>query len=302
MYHRVLPDLPTVFNEPGLTVKASTLEMHLEEVAKAYHVVPLETLLQHMENQQGLCSITFDDGWMDTYTIAFPILNKYKVPATVFVPTDLIGQKNCFWFDLVIDLANKSCDKNRQNKFLIYFMNVCSDWKPTGFNNESVCALIAHMKLLPSNDLDEIIFTAYKMLGQEMENSTNIINWEQMAKMGKYDISFAPHGLRHYILPTLKRESKRDEIFKPLQKMKEMGINATPIFSYPNGNWDTESLTLIREAGYIGAVTTKLGYNGKETNPFLMKRIDMHESSSNTPSLFWFRIFQAMLAGQESQS
>ena len=41
--------------------------------------------------------ITFDDGYMDNYTDAFPILKKYSVPAIIFLATDFVDGKMWIW-------------------------------------------------------------------------------------------------------------------------------------------------------------------------------------------------------------
>jgi len=57
--------------------------------ANGYHVIPLRKLINHMQYGEELPEkpvvITFDDGYRGNYTIAYPILKKYGMPATIFV-------------------------------------------------------------------------------------------------------------------------------------------------------------------------------------------------------------------------
>lgn len=302
MYHRVLKDSPNGYDDHGLYVNSATLEMHILQIRDMFDIVPLTTLIEFEEQERGLCAITFDDGWIDTYDVAFPILRKHKVPATVFVPTGLIGKKDCFWFENLRNLANKTVEKNAQLLFLKYFTRVISKWRPSNLSMTSLSDLISCMKYVPSNILMGIISAAYEEIGIDWGNNKQIIDWGQILEMSQYDISFGPHGSQHFILPTIDSDLKRDEIFSPFDVFQEKGIRPVPIFSYPNGNWDNESVNLVIEAGYKGAVTTHLGYNDHQTNSFLLNRIGLHEYISNTPSMFWFRLFQAVMGGKGSTS
>ena len=44
-------------------------------------------------------AITFDDGYLDNYTFAHPILRKYRLPASLFVATSFIGTNLLMWND-----------------------------------------------------------------------------------------------------------------------------------------------------------------------------------------------------------
>jgi peptidoglycan/xylan/chitin deacetylase (PgdA/CDA1 family) len=293
MYHRVVDALPGGMYEPAVFVTARTFEMHLEELSKVFELVPLTDLVRYGRREKGLCAITFDDGWLDTYEVAFPILKRHRAPAAVFVPTGLVGTANPFWFEDLMALANRAAGLGEEGRFIRWFSRAFPAWEAGGLGMESVCALTAVMKRTPGCDPKETVYRAYRDLGVERPAGRDIIGWEHMAEMSRGGISFGPHGSRHRILPLLDRGMKREEIFGPLEVLRDPGISFVPVFSYPNGDWDEECLAMVREAGYAGAVSTRFGYNGPHTDPFLLRRIGLHDYISFTPSLFWFRMCQA---------
>lgn len=65
-----------------------------------YTFITLEELYQYKKGEIGLpqkvVAITMDDGWLGNFTEAFPILQKYHVPATIFVVQDLVGTPGYF--------------------------------------------------------------------------------------------------------------------------------------------------------------------------------------------------------------
>ncbi|GAB3520455.1 hypothetical protein GCM10027442_43510 [Emticicia fontis] len=94
MYHKVLPD-----HRDGLTVSVSQLEEHLQFLqSKGYQILPLERLVSCVLEKDELPAkpvfITFDDGYLNNLEYAYPILQGYNAPATIFLPTNYIGQKS----------------------------------------------------------------------------------------------------------------------------------------------------------------------------------------------------------------
>ena len=302
MYHRVRDKIGSEFDDPALSVSLNSFKMHIKEIVKAFEIVSLPTVLRCPETQRGMCAITFDDGWIDTYEVAFPILKKENLPATVFIPTGLVGKNDAFWFDSLGNLAHAAASRGRDQLFVEHFRRLAPDWRGDELSGENLNNLIPLLKKLPADILADEIRRGFDAIGIQPDERRSIINWDNIEEMGAYNIHFGSHGMRHYILPTLETDLKKEEIFGSLEVLRKISRAETPLFSYPNGDWDDESLRHVIEAGYEGAVTTQLGLNNKETNPFLMNRVGFHEAISNTPSLFWFGIFQAYLAGRKKMN
>ena len=122
MYHRVLrgdvQERRAV--QPGMYVSAQTFEMHLGVFKKRYHVMHLDDLLETFfggGDAKRCCALTFDDGWIDHYHNVYPLLEKYKIPATFFIPTAFIGTEKRFWSDEIADYLIKTERKEYEYLF-----------------------------------------------------------------------------------------------------------------------------------------------------------------------------------------
>lgn len=95
MYHRIGD--PTTESGAGLFVTPETFERQMEFLkAHSYQVWSLSRLIQAIKNSENIpmnvVVITFDDGYLDNFKNAFPILKKMDFPATIFMITDNIGK------------------------------------------------------------------------------------------------------------------------------------------------------------------------------------------------------------------
>lgn len=95
MYHRVRKPLAND-PAPGLCVPPEVFESQLRQIISLkFHFVTLASLLE-CAPQRRTAIVTFDDGTEDNFTVAFPILKKLSVPATIFIVSDFVGQPNTY--------------------------------------------------------------------------------------------------------------------------------------------------------------------------------------------------------------
>ena len=75
--------------------KVADFEDQMQYLSREYNPVPLETVAQHIQNGTSLppraIAVTFDDGYRDNYENVYPIVKRYKIPATVFLTTGFVG-------------------------------------------------------------------------------------------------------------------------------------------------------------------------------------------------------------------
>jgi peptidoglycan/xylan/chitin deacetylase (PgdA/CDA1 family) len=104
-YHGVRPDaLPgglMAFEE--LHVRSSSLECHLDAVRACCHPISLHDWRRHLAEGTPLPArpvlVTFDDGYRSVRTHALPLLERFEVPAVVFVSTRPIVRRERLWYD-----------------------------------------------------------------------------------------------------------------------------------------------------------------------------------------------------------
>lgn len=89
-----------------ISVSPANFEEHLQ-VLKKYHVITPAQLLTYLSAgklKNNMVCITFDDGYQDNYTLARPLLEKYNLRSTIFIPTQYIGRRKEFWWDELLTI------------------------------------------------------------------------------------------------------------------------------------------------------------------------------------------------------
>ena len=98
MLHRIVKQRSNIPEQRELEVTVDWLEQKiLEYKSKGYNFVSLDELSSILNSHRWVC-LTFDDGYQDNYTLAYPMLKRLNVPFTVYVTTGFIDNKLPMWW------------------------------------------------------------------------------------------------------------------------------------------------------------------------------------------------------------
>jgi peptidoglycan/xylan/chitin deacetylase (PgdA/CDA1 family) len=297
MYHRVCQDkCAGALYEPAMFVTDKTLKMHINELSNYFEFLPLEEIDNKRDSRfKPSCVLTFDDGWADNFDYALPLLIKHNVPATIFVTVNYIGKNRNFWFHDVWYIANHCLINNLSSEFFTHFKQRVQYSGSFVINEISISSLIESIKDLAPDKIDDLVNDAFDVLNIPRNPTPTMLNWDQVHDISRTVVSIGSHGMNHYILTNIDSDLKKREIGDAIAILKERITPVSNYFCYPNGNYDDETIDVVREAGFKGAIGTKIGYNTSATNNYCLNRIAIHEDISSTVGLLWFRIFQGYI-------
>ena len=107
MYHMIGDEQgnAAVMTEANLRIQMNYLRDH------GYHPITMQELYDYVTKgaplpEKPVC-ITFDDGYLDSYTIVYPLMKEYGFPWTLFLITDDVGKPyNRMTWDQLKEMAN----------------------------------------------------------------------------------------------------------------------------------------------------------------------------------------------------
>lgn len=302
MYHRILSAQERhVGVEPGMYVDDRVFSRQVAFLKQHCHIVPLDRILDAGEaekaaNSKPECALTFDDGWADFLTHAFPILEAQQVPATVFLPTDFIGTEKWFWTDrLAIMLLRRPPAIGLQNLPSQPQHDLTK--RILGYTGSPVSRLdkaIAALKPIPPEQIEEILQDLADFLHVEPSPPGRaFLSWEEIRTMAASGlVTFGSHTAGHAILTTITPHAVEQELLASKNRLQDEKVvkgDRIP-FCYPNGNYNQQIAALVRQAGYSLAVTTEPGWNPVHRDAFTLKRIPIHHDMTATRDMFLCRL------------
>ena len=273
MYHRV-DYLARPFFE--IVVRPEAFEKQIRFLRKYYEIVDLGDLKRleaKRTSKKDFIVLTFDDGYRDNYTHAFPILQKYQAPATIFLATRYINTNRLLWYDqLAWILYNTESvpDMATLVKHSIapkLIREVERFFISSSFIRFNVLrSLAAKLKTFATKERERILSIlaqACKIKRWPASDERAMLSWTEVREMSKHGIFFGSHTMSHPVLSDISVEEARREIFESKNIIEEQIQKPVTTFAYPYGkkeDYTDEVTKILIDEGFEYACTTTMGY------------------------------------------
>ncbi len=285
VYHRVSPPQVGGSLEP---LNTQIFEKQTEGYCRDYEVISLDELTEKVYSGKPLPSkavvITFDDGYKDNYLHAYPILKRHHIPATIFLTTGHIGTNKPFWWDRIgYVIQHTSVSRLSLGELGDYSLQSAPD------KSRASLTITKRLQKLPEARkgllIERLINTCQvdipPNLGQEL-----ILSWDEIREMSSNGISFGAHSVNHPILTNIPLKQAKDEIILSKKEIEKRLNREVSAFAYPNGDFNTEIVKLVKQAGFTCAVTVSDKFVSIEDDPYKLNRIWVCEDPNKFKVMF----------------
>ena len=280
LYHRVL-ERPDAYDADQ--VEWPVFEAQMTFLRRFCAVLSLDEILDRLDNGRALpqrcVALTFDDGYRDLYTLAWPLLSRFRLPVTVFVTVQAL-ERGWLWRHVVCHVIRATREERVRLETL-----------PTG--PQTFDLTTEPKRLLAVRQLNDAVIEpmpdgikarvadelAWKLTGRHLEQvalNGLMLSWDELKTLSRDGVTVGSHALTHPVLTRLPYEEARQEIARSRQVLEErLGIPVAH-FAYPYGrraDYSPAIQRLVQAAGYRSACANVYGINEPASDRFALKRI-----------------------------
>jgi len=300
-YHRVLPvtDPRYLLEQPGMVVTPESFENHIDWLREdGFEFVHLSSWSAgRFAGRSGkYCAITFDDGWLDNYQYAFPVLQKLGVPFHIYVVLNQLGGAGDYWpgrLVRVLSACIEQCRVPGEPADSDWFVRLLPDGK---LPDRCTVEVVDHVVVACKQHPESFIYERLAQLEQLVDLSKHpqvraLLNVQEINAMlvsGLLEVGC--HTTDHTrLIEGLPAATLEREIIASRGGLEQEFARPITSFCYPNGDYSADALALVRRT-YDNAVTTVAGWNFNRADCHLLRRISMHEDATNTRLKFWAKM------------
>ena len=267
-YHRVVKIRHTQpFAASGLQVHRDEFDVQmrwLSEHRQCVHSVELVEALKSGTAHRDMVVVTFDDGYRDNLTEALPILERYRIPATIFIAPHLIdGKVGLWWFELAFIVDNVTSLRlsldGREKVFS------CVSYEEKISTSLEIDAIFKELHSVAQN---ELLAQLRSQCSKPFSSDGLLLSWEEIRQIAANPLlTIGAHTMTHPNLRMLTEEQIRWEFSESRSVLgKELG-RSVDILAYPygtRGEVGSRELHAAAAAGFLSAFTTRGAHIQKE--------------------------------------
>lgn len=250
-YHRVVND------DINDYIKRKEFRRQMQYLRKHYNVISLEDYILHGEKVKNAVIITFDDGYQDFYDNAYPILKAFNLPSTIFVATKNVNTKDMFWWDRLEEIIVS----RNLNEFKI------------GNETFTVMELFNHLRKKNEEYRELYIRGLIKKYNIKFSKKPLYLSWKELKEISNNGVCIGGHTHSHIHLSKLSYREQKEEIGKSRDILSKQLKTKIPTFCYPYGDFDEDTIKVLKELNFICGCTSYFGLNSQSSDKYKLKRI-----------------------------
>jgi peptidoglycan/xylan/chitin deacetylase (PgdA/CDA1 family) len=267
-YHRIGNAEDDLFDPGVFSATADEFNNQIAYLKRHASLVTLDEALAFIDGtlkektRRCRVLITFDDGYLDNYEIAFPILRLHGAQGVFFLATSMVGSCQVPWWDHISYLVKTA--KSRRFT-LCYPAELVVDIDQNGLMKSLQTILKLYKKPDNSDPARFIRELAEQSKGDDQPGAVRrFLNWEEAREMIGGGMAIGSHTDSHTVLSQLDQNQQFVELSNSRAILKEQLGVAVDALAYPVGHRDSfseQTQRIAREAGYRAAFSRQGGRN-----------------------------------------
>lgn len=311
LYHRVAE----ASSDPQLLcVGPGHFGAHLEYLRSNFQIMSLDALVQSLSEKrppkEDTAVITFDDGYADNLYNAKPLLERYEIPATIFVASGYLSQDRRFWWDeleelllqpgvlpktlrLPVDGRLYKWDLGESADYGRSLYQRCRGWNVLEKNNptprqeayRSICQLLYALPEEKRREaLTELSTAAAKK--PKVDAAGRPFSCEEVVRLAEGRlVEIGAHTATHPILSSCTTAEQETEIFQSKSYLEKLLSRTVRHFSYPSGrpfDYTKKTIEIVRRAGFVSACCSYAGVIWRGSSCFNLPRLLIRDYDIDT--------------------
>lgn len=284
MYHRIAEEC---FDPWGTAVLPDRFAEQLEWMKRARTVLPLtEFAVRHAKRTlpDNAVAVTFDDGYSCNAKVAAPMLDRFGVPATFFLPVEAVEKSHSFWWDeleeILLNFDGSHLTLNGEQFFVGAKRADDRRWQPgspphTARQRAYYEIQRCLVTRTPSEIADSISELRDQARGVSISPAKGPMSPDEVRRINGSSIEFGCHSLSHPWLTALPLKEKAIEIGESASRCAALTGSRPRAFAYPFGEFDEESVRLAEQAGYDCACSTENVAVDPASSMFALPRVQV---------------------------
>jgi len=280
-YHRVMdPRLATGCDPSLISATPEGFDAQMRLLASRYTVVSADQVAEAFAGGEALppraVLVTFDDATRDFAEVAWPIMRRWKLPATVFVPTAYPGRRDrLFWWDRLY------CAVAGTTRPLLDAGHLGSLRLDTpAARRASLKVMQRWIKSVPHEEAMATVERLCRDLGERVQPEGDVLSWSALRRLAVDGVWLGAHTHTH---PALTQVTP-SEASEQMRRSRDVLIDNTGYlpraFAYPFGDHNDAVVEMAREAGFGFAVTCLDGHNRVGDDPLRLRRTNITRRTS----------------------